>query len=102
MHEPLETPPDDAARIVDLRRQIAHHNHRYNDLDDPEISDADYDILMRELRALEELHPELQTPDSPTDKVGGGVSATFAPVVHRVPMTSLDNAMDGAELAAWG
>jgi len=90
------------ARILQLRELIAYHNHRYNDLDDPEISDADYDILMRELRALEELHPEFQTPDSPAEKVGGGVSATFAPVVHRVPMTSLDNAMDGAELSAWG
>jgi len=90
------------ARILQLRELIAYHNHRYNDLDDPEISDADYDILMRELRALEELHPEFQTPDSPAEKVGGGVSATFAPVVHRVPMTSLDNAMDGAELTAWG
>jgi len=90
------------ARILELRELIAYHNHRYNDLDDPEISDADYDDLMRRLRALEELHPEFQTPDSPADKVGGGVSATFAPVVHRVPMTSLDNAMDGAELSAWG
>jgi DNA ligase (NAD+) len=98
----LVEPVEPEARIIELRAQIAYHNHRYNDLDDPEISDADYDILMRELRALEELHPEFQTPDSPADKVGGGVSATFAPVTHRVPMTSLDNAMDGAELSAWG
>ncbi|MCU1396075.1 MAG: ligase [Ilumatobacteraceae bacterium] len=97
-----DTELDPTARVAALREQIAYHNHRYNDLDDPEISDADYDILMRELRALEELHPELQSPDSPAQKVGGGVSATFAPVVHRVPMTSLDNAMDGDELAAWG
>jgi len=95
-------PLDVEARITDLRAQITYHNHRYNDLDDPEISDADYDSLMRELRALEEQHPEFQTPDSPSVKVGGAVSATFAPVVHRVPMTSLDNAMDGSELAAWG
>jgi DNA ligase (NAD+) len=97
----VDVTPDDEARIIALRAEIAHHNHRYNDLDEPEISDADYDLLMRELRALEELHPELHTPDSPADRVGGAVSATFAPVVHREPMTSLDNAMDGGELAAW-
>ncbi len=93
---------DPEARILELRARIAHHNHLYNDLDTPEISDGDYDLLMRELRALEEMHPEFQTPDSPADTVGGAVSATFAPVQHRMPMTSLDNAMDGAELAAWG
>jgi DNA ligase (NAD+) len=93
---------DVEARILGLRAQITHHNHLYNDLDAPEISDADYDALVRELRALEEVHPEFQSPDSPTEKVGGSVSATFAPVVHRVPMTSLDNAMDRAELEAWG
>ena len=98
----MDETPDAQARIAELRAQIERHNRLYNDLDTPEISDGDYDLLMRELRALEELYPELQTPDSPADKVGGGVSATFAPVVHRVPMTSLDNAMDGAELAAWG
>ncbi|MCU1399204.1 MAG: ligase, NAD-dependent [Acidimicrobiales bacterium] len=102
MDETPDALPDDEARLLELRALIAHHNHLYNDLDEPEISDADYDILMRRLRALEELHPELQTPDSPAEKVGGGVSATFAPVVHRVPMTSLDNAMDAGELDAWG
>ncbi|MEO7398412.1 MAG: NAD-dependent DNA ligase LigA, partial [Ilumatobacteraceae bacterium] len=93
---------DDLQRLSDLRELLAYHNHRYNDLDDPELSDADYDELMRELRGLEELHPEAATPDSPTRKVGGGVSATFAPVVHRMPMTSLDNAMNVAELTSWG
>lgn len=109
MDEPSKLPQsaelmaaDPEAEILELRARIQYHNHRYNDLDDPEISDADYDILMRDLRALEELHPEFQTPDSPAGAVGGSVSATFAPVVHRVPMTSLDNAMDGSELAAWG
>ena len=109
MDEPSKLPQsaelmaaDPEAEILELRARIQYHNHRYNDLDDPEISDADYDILMRDLRALEELHPEFQTPDSPADAVGGSASATFAPVVHRVPMTSLDNAMDGSELAAWG
>ena len=95
-------PNNAEARIVELRTTIAYHNHLYNDLDQPEISDADYDLMMRELRALEEQHPELASPESPSVKVGGGVSATFAPVQHRQPMTSLDNAMDGAELAAWG
>ncbi len=93
---------DDLQRISDLRAQLAYHNHRYNDLDDPEISDADYDLLMRELRSLEELHPDSVTPDSPSRTVGGAASATFAPVVHRLPMTSLDNAMDTDELIAWG
>ncbi|MEO6126135.1 MAG: NAD-dependent DNA ligase LigA [Ilumatobacteraceae bacterium] len=93
---------DDLQRITELREQLVHHNHLYNDLDAPEISDADYDLLMRELRALEELHPEAASPDSPTLNVGGSVSATFAPVVHRMPMTSLDNAMDAGELTGWG
>ncbi len=98
----MAVPSDVEARITDLRARLAYHNHRYNDLDDPEISDADYDVLMRQLGALEQQFPETAAADSPALKVGGAVSATFAPVVHRVPMTSLDNAMDGAELSAWG
>lgn len=98
----MAEPADDLERITELREQLALHNHLYNDLDAPEISDGDYDLLMRELRALEELHPEVASPDSPSLKVGGSVSATFAPVVHRMPMTSLDNAMDGGELTSWG
>ncbi len=66
------------------------------------MSDAEYDALLVELRALEEAHPDLVTPDSPTQRVQGWATATFAPVVHRAPMMSLDNAFDGAELAAWG
>ena len=94
---------DLAARAADLRQQIAYHNERYHTLDSPEIADADYDLLVRELLRLETEHPELASPDSPTAKVGGApLSATFAPVVHRVPMTSLDNAMDEAELTQWG
>ncbi len=89
------------ARVERLRLDIAHHNERYHTLDDPEISDADYDALVRELRRLEEEHPELVTPDSPTQQVGGAPSATFAPVEHAVPMMSLDNAMDVDELRAW-
>ncbi|NND75759.1 MAG: NAD-dependent DNA ligase LigA [Ilumatobacter sp.] len=92
---------DPAERAAELRAQIAFHNERYHTLDDPEISDADYDELVRELRALEAEHPDLIVPDSPTQLVGGAIGATFAPVEHRVPMTSLDNAMDAAELRAW-
>ena len=92
---------DATERIGALRAQIAHHNERYHTLDDPEISDADYDALVRELRRLEEAHPELADADSPTQLVGGAISATFAPVTHRVPMMSLDNAMDVDELRSW-
>jgi DNA ligase (NAD+) len=97
--------PDDATapavRVDELRAQIAHHNERYHTLDDPEISDAEYDALVRELRQLESDHPDLVTDDSPTGLVGGAISATFSPVTHRVPMMSLDNAMDADELRAW-
>ena len=92
-----------AERLVELRAQVAHHNERYYADDAPEISDADYDLLVRELAALEAEHPELIDAESPTQLVGAGaLSEAFAPVVHRVPMTSLDNAMDLAELTAWG
>lgn len=89
-------------RVAQLRAEIAEHDRRYYELDDPIISDADYDDLVRELRALEEEHPELVTPDSPTQHVGGRAVTAFAPVVHAVPMMSLDNAVDEAELRAWG
>ncbi len=97
--------PDDATapavRADELRAQITYHNHRYHTLDDPEISDADYDALVRELRQLEGDHPDLVVDDSPTNLVGGSVSATFVPVTHRVPMMSLDNAMNADELRGW-
>jgi DNA ligase (NAD+) len=92
---------DPVARLGELRAAIAHHDERYHTLDDPEISDADYDQLVRELRALEAEHPDLVTPDSPSQRVGGATSATLAPVEHAVPMMSLDNAMTEAELRAW-
>src|SRR3954462_3046518 len=99
----MSQPVDAAARVDELRSLIAYHNERYHTLDSPEISDADFDLLVRELLTLEAEHPELASPDSPTSRVGGApLSATFAPVVHRVPMTSLDNAMNEAELIAWG
>ncbi|MGI9022642.1 MAG: NAD-dependent DNA ligase LigA [Acidimicrobiales bacterium] len=94
-----EDPP---ARAAELRRQVEHHTHRYYDLDDPEISDAEFDALVRELRSIEEAHPELVTADSPTQKVGGTVSAAFSEVRHRTPMMSLDNAFSFEELVAWG
>ena len=94
---------DPATKIDELSRIIRYHDERYYADDAPEISDGDYDALMRELRALEAAHPELSSEDSPTRRVATGVlSATFAPVTHRVPMTSLDNAMDVEELRAWG
>jgi DNA ligase (NAD+) len=91
-----------AERADELREQIEYHNVRYHQLDEPEISDADFDALVRELREIEELHPDLRTPDSPTQKVGAAPSLLFAPVRHQVPMMSLDNAFSFDELVAWG
>ena len=88
-------------RAAELRAQIEYHNRRYYALDDPEISDADYDALVRQLQALEEEHPELLTPDSPTQKVGAGFSTTFVEVRHLQPMMSLDNATTIEDLQAW-
>ncbi|MBA3289727.1 MAG: NAD-dependent DNA ligase LigA [Acidimicrobiia bacterium] len=97
-----EVADDVAARIAALGELVAYHNRRYHELDDPEIADGDYDLLVRELRQLESEHPELATVESPSQAVGGAPSALFAPVVHSVPMMSLDNAMTQEELAAWG
>jgi len=96
------TEPDPSVRVEELRREIEHHNERYYDRDDPEISDAQYDALLRELIALETDHPDLLTPDSPTQKVGGAPSAQFSAVTHIVPMMSLDNAFSLDDLLAWG
>jgi DNA ligase (NAD+) len=85
-------------RVNELRRLIAHHDQRYYTLDRPEISDAEYDALMRELRELEAAHPELVTPESPTQRVAGQVSDAFATVEHLTPMLSLDNATSEADL----
>ncbi len=94
---------DLAARAAERARLIRYHIERYYALDQPEVSDADYDELVRELRRIEAEHPELAAPDSPPREVGAGrLSSSFAPVEHRVPMTSLDNAMDVDELTAWG
>jgi len=93
------TAPD--ARAAELRAAIDHHNERYHVLDSPEISDAEYDALKRELLEIEAAHPELATPDSPTLTVGGAPSELFAEVRHEVPMMSLDNAQTEAELRSW-
>jgi DNA ligase (NAD+) len=98
----VTTGSDLAARAVELRRQIEYHNERYYLLDDPEISDAEFDELLRELEGIEAAHPELITPDSPTQVPGVRFgAATFAPVRHVVPMLSLDNAFSRDELVAW-
>ena len=89
-------------RVEELRELVNHHLYRYHVLDDPEISDAEYDELIGELRALEERFPVLITPDSPTQRVGAAPAALFAPVSHRAPMLSLDNAFSIEELRAWG
>jgi len=92
---------DPNTRIAELREQIHFHNYRYHVLDDPTVSDAEYDALMRELRALEAEHPDLIIPDSPTQRVGGAASEKFAKVRHPVAMLSLGNAFDEEGLRAW-
>src|SRR3989449_8087579 len=88
-------------RIEQLRRGIEHHSFHYYVLDSPEISDGEYDRLVRELRALEERFPDLVTPDSPTQRVGAAPSDAFATVRHRQPMRSLANAFDEEDILAW-
>ena len=92
---------DPVARATELRALIAHHNERYHTLDDPEVTDAEYDALVRELRDLESEHPDLAVPDSPITQVGAAPSTLFSPVIHHVPMMSLDNAFSPEELQAW-
>ena len=89
---------DAVARIDELRQEIRRHDYLYHVLDRPEISDAQYDALFRELRALEEAHPTLVTADSPTQGVGGRHALAFAPVEHRTAMLSLDNAISPDDL----
>ena len=87
--------------IETLRDAIRDHNYRYYILDDPSVADAEYDALMRRLRVLEAEHPELITPDSPTQRVGAAAAERFAKVRHPQPMLSLANAMNAEELRAW-
>jgi DNA ligase (NAD+) len=90
-----------AARAAELRALIERANRLYYQEDAPELSDADYDALMRELQEIEAAHPELLVPDSPTQRVGARPASTFAEVVHRVPMLSLSNAFGEDELRAF-
>ena len=90
-------PPEILSRIAELREQLHYHNYRYYVLDQPVISDAEYDRLLRELERLEEQYPELVTPDSPTQRVGAAPLEKFESVRHRQPMLSLENAFSEAE-----
>ncbi len=93
--------PDPKRRAEELRRQLEHHGYRYYVLDDPEIGDEEYDALLDELRAIEAAHPELVTPDSPTQRVGGEPVSDLVKVRHPEPMLSLANARSAEELRAW-
>src|SRR2546429_6929630 len=88
-------------RVAELREKIEKANYEYHVLDQPTIADEAYDALMRELQSLEAAHPELVTPESPTQRVGAPASTRFAPVQHAAPMLSLSNAFDEAELRAF-
>ena len=93
---------DAQKEIIRLRRELEHHNKLYYVLDAPEISDYEYDMLMQRLKALEALHPELITPDSPTQRVGGEALSKFEPVRHQVPLESLTDVFSYDELFAFG
>lgn len=92
---------DVAEQIAQLRAEIEQHNHRYYVLDEPSIPDAEYDRLFRELQSLEAAHPDLQTPDSPTLRVGGAPLKAFREVQHHTPMLSLNNAFSAEEVQAF-
>jgi DNA ligase (NAD+) len=92
---------DPAARAAELRELLDRYNDEYYVRDAPSVSDADYDALMRELRALEEAHPKLRLPDSPTQRTGAAPSSSFAAYQHGVAMLSLGNAFGEDELTAW-
>jgi DNA ligase (NAD+) len=97
----MPTPKDVEKKIEALREKIRHHEHLYYVLDNPEISDLEYDKLMRQLKALENEHPTLVTPDSPTQRVGGKPREGFVKVAHSSPMLSLDNTYNEEELRDW-
>ncbi len=96
-----KTTADLARKIDALREKIRHHEHRYYVLDDPEVSDAEFDALMNELKSLEREHPEMVTSDSPTQRVGGKPKEGFPKADHSSPMLSLDNAYNEQELRDW-
>src|SRR5215510_3058086 len=89
-------------KIEKLREEIRRHEHLYYVLDSPELPDAEFDLLMQELKRLEAAHPELITPDSPTQRVGGKPREGFVKVEHTRAMLSLDNAYNEEELRDWG
>ena len=93
--------PGEERRAAELRRVLAQANHDYYVLDAPTLSDAEYDLLLRELQALEHAHPALRTPDSPTRRVGAAPASALAKVHHHAPMLSLANAFSAEELAEW-
>ncbi|HEX9019149.1 MAG TPA: NAD-dependent DNA ligase LigA, partial [Anaerolineaceae bacterium] len=97
----MENNPDILLELEKLKQQINFHSYRYNVLDDPVVSDAEYDRLVNRLREIEEAHPELVTADSPTRRVGSGLADKFTKVPHPAPILSLSNAFDKAELQAW-
>ena len=101
MGEPTDPNSPAAQRAEELRVELRRHEHLYYVMDAPEISDAEYDALMNELKRIEAAHPDLMTPDSPTQRVGGKPAEGFQKVRHSRPMLSLDNAYSAEELAAW-
>ena len=103
MSEPevAEAPDTARRRHAELSVEIAENDYRYYILDSPLVSDAEYDKLMREIRALEEQYPDLRTPDSPTQRPAGGVATQFTPVQHLQRLLSIDNAFSTEELDAW-
>ena len=101
MGKPANPDSAPARRAEKFRAELRRHEHLYYVLDAPEITDAEYDALMNELKRIEAAHPELLTPDSPTQRVGGKPAEGFKKVRHSRPMLSLDNAYSAEELAAW-
>ena len=97
----MSAPKDVVARAAQLREELTEHGRRYYVLDDPSITDDQYDKLLDELRAIEAEHPELLTPDSPTQRVGGEPVSSLPKVEHEIPMLSLANARSEEELRAW-
>src|SRR5438046_361041 len=97
----MASPKDIEKKIEALREKIRHHEYRYYVLDDPEIPDAQFDQLMNSLKKLEAEHPELVTPDSPTQRVGGKPREGFVKAPHSSPMLSLDNTYSEEELRGW-
>ena len=92
---------DEKERIIQLRRELHEHNHRYYVLNQPTISDQDFDFMMHELQDLEARHPELYDANSPTQRVGSDLNQEFKQVEHRYPMLSLANTYNEQDVAAW-